>query len=382
MAKNIVNRVDRNLARRLREARRETGLSVRAVAAGLPAKLAVSHVTIGGYERGVTKPTIHVLAALADLYGRTLNWFLDQREGLSDFRYRNLKSRVPVGDQRQFEAQAAKWIDAYIRLEKHLCPKRRPDRAKQLDSGHDLRPEFLAAAVRRSLNLEDSQPIDNTVSVLESFSALAMELRTTFGIDGAAAKHGNDFVVVLNPEANNDRLRMNAAYELAHLLYDEHKQDLGWSNTAIEQRAYEFASLLLIPESQLTRAFDGKSFLRLVEYKERFGVSLANMIYRGEKSGVINSTAARAMIAEMTRQGGSKAEPGFIWRDRAISFEKMLESAIQTKTLTWIEAEQITGVREGELRQRLADAISQTRTASQSGGTDNAKQITVPFTLR
>jgi len=76
MAKNTVSRVDRNLARRLREARRETGLSVRSVAAKLPARVSVSHSTIASYENGTTVPPIDVLAALADVYQRTLTWFL------------------------------------------------------------------------------------------------------------------------------------------------------------------------------------------------------------------------------------------------------------------------------------------------------------------
>jgi hypothetical protein len=37
----------------------------------------------------------------------------------------------------------------------------------------------------------------------------------------------------------------------------------------------------------------------------------------------------------------------------------MLESAIETKTITWLDAERITGIHEDELRQRLADIMLQ-----------------------
>ena len=67
MAKTIVTRVDRNLARRLREARREVGLSTRAVCAKLPRRLKVSHTTLASYENGTTMPPTDVLAALAAL---------------------------------------------------------------------------------------------------------------------------------------------------------------------------------------------------------------------------------------------------------------------------------------------------------------------------
>jgi Zn-dependent peptidase ImmA (M78 family)/transcriptional regulator with XRE-family HTH domain len=372
MAKNIVDRVDRNLARRLREARQETGLSSRAVAEKMPRRLAVSYVTIASYEKGTTVPPVDVLAALADIYKRTLNWFLDTREGLTNFRYRNLKARVGLAEQRHFEALAGKWVDAYVKLERYLKePLRRTDRSKSLFSGQDMEPAQLAAAVRKMLGLDDDQAVQNTVSVLESFSALAVELRASFGIDGAAARHGDKFVVVLNPNTNSDRLRMNAAHELAHVLYDDCKHDLGWNDAVVERRAYDFASLLLLPESQLIPAFEGRSFLRLIQYKEKFGVSLAAMIYRGEQSRIINSTTARWLWGELSRRGWRTSEPGYVWRDRAITFEMMLESAIQTKALTWSEAERVTGVREDELRQRLTDATDQTNGAPGTGGKED-----------
>lgn len=120
MAKTVVTRVDRNLARRLREARREAGLSTRAVADRLPRRLKVSHTTIASYESGSTVPPIDVLGALADLYTRTLNWFLDSRDTISDFRYWNLRSRAPLTERRKFEAQAGKWADAYMKLYRQL----------------------------------------------------------------------------------------------------------------------------------------------------------------------------------------------------------------------------------------------------------------------
>jgi Zn-dependent peptidase ImmA (M78 family)/transcriptional regulator with XRE-family HTH domain len=346
----------------------------------MPRRLAVSYVTIASYEKGTTVPPVDVLAALADIYKRTLNWFLDTREGLTNFRYRNLKARVGLAEQRHFEALAGKWVDAYVKLERYLKePPRRPDRSKSLFSGQDMEPAQLAAAVRKMLGLDDDQAVQNTVSVLESFSALAVELRASFGIDGAAARHGEKFVVVLNPNTNSDRLRMNAAHELAHVLYDDCKHDLGWNDAVVERRAYDFASLLLLPESQLIPAFEGRSFLRLIQYKEKFGVSLAAMIYRGEQSRIINSTAARWLWGELSRRGWRTSEPGYVWRDRAITFEMMLESAIQTKALTWSEAERITGVREDELRQRLTDATDQ---RNDDPGTEGKKDRELPGSIK
>lgn len=357
MAKSIVRRVNVNLARRLREARRETGLSTRAVAARLPRRFAVSHATIASYENGTTVPPVDQLGALADFYKRPLNWFLENRDTIGVFRYRNLPSRVPLSERRQFEAIAGKWADAYLKLDRFLQTDRL--RHSQLvEANNTLTPERLAEIVRRKhLNLDDGQPIQNMIGVLESFSTWALEVKATFGADGAAARLGEEFVVVVNPEIANERVRMNAAHELAHVLYSGHKGEAGWSDDDVEKVAYRFASSILLPESQLREAFRDRSFLRLIQYKEKFGVSLVAMIYMAEQCGVINSTASRRLWSEVARRGWRQREPGYVWRDRAIGFEVLLESAIESKKVSWADAERITGVRESDLRHRLLDAI-------------------------
>jgi Zn-dependent peptidase ImmA (M78 family)/transcriptional regulator with XRE-family HTH domain len=358
VAKSIISRVDRNLARRLREARREVGMSTRAVVAKLPKRATISHATLASYENGVTMPPIDILAALAGIYRRSLNWFLDSRESLTGFRYRNLGSRVGLTDQRKYAAVAGKWADAYFNLERHLN-QHRP--VSVLTAPLDNTATSLAETVRRqSLHLDDRQPVQNTICALESFSAWALELRASFGVDGAAAKLGGESVIIINPEIANDRVRLNAALELAYLLFETTGLSSGLIEPEIERHAYDFACSLLMPESQLRAAFDGTSVLRLIEYKERFGIGLAAMLHRAEKLKVINTTAYRWLWAEFGRRGWRQKEPGYVWRDRALGFEILLESAIHSKRLTWVDAERVTGVQESELRQRIDEALRQT----------------------
>jgi Zn-dependent peptidase ImmA (M78 family) len=380
VAKNIVQRVDRNLARRLREARRETGLSSRSVSAKLPKRLAISHSTLASYENGSSVPPVDVLAALADVYGRTINWFLENRDSLDGFRYRNIKSRVPITEQRHFEAMANKWADAYMKLDKYLETQTSP-RRKAFNEVGAQSPEQLADSVRKKiLGLDDDQPIQNVVRVLEMFSAWALELRASFGLDGAAARFGADAIVVLNPDVSNDRIRMNAAHELAHVLYFESKQSLGWTDSAIEKKAYDFATSLLLPTTQLHDAFAEKSFLKLIQYKERFGISLAAMIHMAERSEIINTSVSRWLWKEMTQRGWKLDEPGYVWKDRAITFETILDVAIQTKRISWADAERITGIREDELRQRVLSVTYKTQNSPVIVQTANAADpATVKF---
>lgn len=354
MTKKTVNRVDRNLARRLLEARREAGLSTRGACANLPPKLAVSRTTLSSYENGTTRPPIDVLAALADLYSRPINWFLENRESLSGFRYRNLRHRSSVVEKRKFEAQAGKWAEAYLKLDKFLAsPGKSPFAVPESDIA--LPAPELALAIRRNLlGVADVERIENVVRVLESFSAWALEVKTSLEIDGAAAQHGNAMVVIFNPAVPNERMRLAAALELAYLVYESCQPELRLGAAALEKRAYSFATALLLPHSQLVEAFRHRSLLKLFEYKERFGVSIAVMIHMAEHSRLISTSVSRSLWSEVVRRRWQHNEPGFVWRDRAISFEMMLDSAIHTKRLTWDDAERVTGIPAGELRQRIS----------------------------
>jgi Zn-dependent peptidase ImmA (M78 family) len=359
--------MQKTVATRLREARLEAGLSSRSVAMGLPARLKLSHATLHSYERGLTSPPLPILAILADFYGRPLNWFLQRSEGLSGFRYRNEKSRVSLTDKRRFQAQSAKWVDAYIGLEHRLKdPLRNLRRNFSVDPS--LPGKKLAEKVRAELALRDDEPVVNVISVLEGFGIRTLEMPTELRVDGMAARWGASFVIVLNPNTSNDRLRMNAAHELAHVLYDDCKEMLGWKDADVEKRAYDFASSLLLPTTQLEEAFKGKSFIRLIEFKERFGISLAAMIYRGQLRRLIRPSQARWLWTEFSRKGWRKQEPGHVWRDRALRFERLLETAIAMRELTWKEAEEATGVREEELKLRISAALGGGTVVDEEGG--------------
>ena len=135
------------------------------------------------------------------------------------------------------------------------------------------------------------------VDVLEQFGIRTLENRNELRIDGLAAKYANEYIVVLNPSVSNDRTRLNAAHELAHVIYGDCDTEEEESK-ALETRAFEFASYFLLPNSQLKRAFEGRSMVRLVQFKERFGISLAAMVYRAEKQSFISKQTAKMLWVE------------------------------------------------------------------------------------
>src|SRR6266852_3761738 len=90
--------VRESLPNKLKAARMLTGMSTRRVAAKLGGRFTISHATIANYESGRSVPPMDILAALAGVYDRPINWFLERGRSLTGVKYRNLKSRVRITD--------------------------------------------------------------------------------------------------------------------------------------------------------------------------------------------------------------------------------------------------------------------------------------------
>jgi Zn-dependent peptidase ImmA (M78 family) len=349
------------IATRLADARSSTGMSTRNVAERLKPRYKISHATIANYEKGISSPPMDVLAALATLYEKPLNSFLERGSELRNVRYRNLTSKVKVGDRNRYEADAHRWLDAYVAIERRSgqmlknefpnFPKRKPNE-DAADVARRVR-EWLG------LNPSEAEPITSVVDVLHRFGIRVLELPTDLKIDGFAAFLDNEYVVVLNPSIANDRSRMNAAHELAHILLGDCDREKSAILTKDEEnQAFEFASHLLFPNRALNEAFKGQSFLRLLKAKEQYGISLAAMIYRAEKQGTITSKMAKKLWITFSQKGWRTTEPGIVRPDRATRFEELLEDVIVSGRLTLKDAAKIGGVRPEELRQRIDSAAA------------------------
>lgn len=343
------------LAGKLVAARNGMRLSTRAVAERLAPEHHVSHATIANYEKGRSVPPHAILVALAAIYERSLDWFLAAGPSLEGVRYRNLKSKVKVSDRAWYESLAQKWLEAYQRVETYLGNSLATD-AKPISISQESSDLEIAASLRQAFEIGDEAPVESVISCLERLAVRTIELPTDLAIDGFAARFGSEYAVVLNSNTSNDRCRMDAAHEMCHVILGDCDSDSA-ETKEVEQRAFRIASYFLLPPSQLDAAFKGKSLVKMVQYKERFGISLAAMVYRAQESKLITSHEATWLWREFSMRGWRKNEPGYVRPDRAIRFEDMLDSAITQKRMTWQLAESITGINQEELRQRLVLAM-------------------------
>jgi len=350
------DRTSANLGSRLANARQATGMSTRRIEVELAKHgHVVTHATIANYERGRSKPSLPLLAAFAEVYQRPINWFLQSGAVLSNIEYRSLKS-VRQGERRQFNAHAQRWLEAYRNLERRLAQPLE-NRLHDFRVNPDQSGQELAHALRERLGLEDHQPIESVVAVLEGFGIRVVEIHSDARIDALAGLLDDEKVVVLNAGLCNDRVRLNAGHELGHHHYEDCVGSSNLTKQEIEKRAFEFGSHFLLPESQLEEAFQDKSIIRLVDFKEKYGISLAGMIYRAKESEILSQRTYERLWVQFSKHGWRKQEPGSVRADRPRRFERMLEAAIEEKKLTWQKAEEVTGIREEELRNRLLSAL-------------------------
>jgi Zn-dependent peptidase ImmA (M78 family) len=292
------------------------------------------------------------------VYQRPLAWLLEPSEPLTRVEYRNLPSKVRVQDRHRYEGTAKRILEGYARLERRIGSLIAPNaalRSFRAESGET--GEQLASRVRKKLGIASHLPVPNMVSVVEQFGIRTIELSTSLSIDGFAGKLGDEFVIVINPEVSSDRIRLNLGHELGHILFRDCEASDGLDRKQKESRVFEFGSCLLLPPDQLRLAFEGRSGIRLRQFKERFGIAMSAMIYRAEKTGVLDTRTAKSLWIEFARRGWRANEPGVVWRDRAIRFEELLETARNSEhRLTWRDLESVTGVSAAELQERVAAA--------------------------
>jgi Zn-dependent peptidase ImmA (M78 family) len=200
-------------------------------------------------------------------------------------------------------------------------------------------------------------PVTSVIRILEHFGIYVIEIGTNARIDACAGLLGNSRIVVLNESLPNDRIRLTALHELAHHLYRDCINGPGLLSEDVEKRAFEFASHMLLPETQLERAMRLKSMVHLVQYKERFGISLAAMIYRARKSKLIPTNLYKRLWRDFGRLGFRKNEPGHVAADRPLRMEALLDAAVSDGKINFVTVAKLAGTDESIVKERVFRAI-------------------------
>jgi Zn-dependent peptidase ImmA (M78 family)/transcriptional regulator with XRE-family HTH domain len=291
-------------AARLRLARESRGLLKK----DLAALVEISPASITQYETGRSRPSPSTMARLALALSFPPGFFeagrpMTQAES-AGAHFRSLRS-TRLLERQQALAHAELFWEIAQAVESRV---RYPDpTVPELPAGTS--PSDAARQVRTEWNLQ-AGPAPSIVKLLEAHGILVTRLVTGLDrVDAFSCWFTRRPVVVLGADkADTARSRFDAAHELGHLVLHHDRED---PNPVVENEAHGFAAEFLMPADEirplLPRRADWQSFMVL---KRTWGVSIAALLFRARKLGVMTDATYRRAMATMSKEGWRKNEPG------------------------------------------------------------------------
>ena len=184
----------------------------------------------------------------------------------------------------------------------------------------DISPECAANLLREKWNL-GQEPIDNIVSLVEQHGILVTSFSTSTDDVDAFSRfvETEDTQTYLIAYSNNKtsaaRIHFDVAHELGHICLHDWSEDIEELSKQEfkerERQANEFAAAFLLPEESFRR--DAESGPQTLPYykqlKKKWKVSIAAMIRRAEKLGIMTSEEYQVLMRTMQKRGIRKEEP-------------------------------------------------------------------------
>ena len=302
-----------HLQKRVLEARQAAGYSLVEAAKLLGFN---NYQTLSAIERGTRNINANELSAMAQLYGRSLDYFFEKDISPDPV---PLWRKSPEADEKRVQRQLLSFLENYSNLENLLGLKRRwKDIQKNYEKsdfslrGFDL-ADRLGAEICDSLNL-GSRPASSLLNVLENdlrFKVLHLPLDN--GISGACVVDDRLGVgILINTNDAPWRRNFDLAHELFHIVtwnvFSAREVGDGTVRTRPEQFADAFASSLLLPEKHLLEALEevtASTTFRLVdmiELAKEFSVSTEAILWRLVNLNILKKESVQQVLDDPRRK--------------------------------------------------------------------------------
>ncbi|MEV4419397.1 XRE family transcriptional regulator [Patulibacter sp. NPDC049589] len=298
---------------RLRQARQLKAIT----RAELARQANVSAAAISQYESGATRPKASTLQQLAWVLQVPVAFFTEPRTepelpSVTESFFRSLRSTTQRERERA-AAHAGLVTQLVAEIERHVeLPEYRPTTGLELTPSDPVeQAEHAARAVRDAWGL-GHDPIPDVVRQLERRGLVVVRLLFEGArVDAFSWTGGPRPLVVLGRDKGvYERSRFDAAHELAHTVL--HTADPTPADAGMERQAHRFASAFLVPAEALRDEWpEGRvDWARLLQLKERWGMSVAALLYRGKDVGVLTPQAHQNAMKYLSRKWGRQREPG------------------------------------------------------------------------
>jgi Zn-dependent peptidase ImmA (M78 family) len=176
-------------------------------------------------------------------------------------------------------------------------------------SGED--PATAARVTRTTLGLPPDTPVPHLINKLERNGIFVLALPLGHDkFDAFSLWSDTDPrkpIMVVSGNKTGDRIRLNCAHELGHLVL--HKSPRG--NLAdIEKEAQTFSAEFLLPAAAITREIGRSATLTdIAKLKPRWGVSIQALVYRAHELKLITDRQYRYMFEQISKLKWRRREP-------------------------------------------------------------------------
>jgi Zn-dependent peptidase ImmA (M78 family)/transcriptional regulator with XRE-family HTH domain len=281
----------------------------------LARRVEVSPPAVTQYERGLSRPSITVLARIGLTVGMPVEFF---SRGLvipevspSTAHFRSLRSTPAIRREQalafgELALAVLDIIEQYVDLPSVSLPS--------IELPAQPAEEDIAAAAgqaRRALSVPDG-PIPNAVRLLEARGVLVVRLPAE-GFDprvdafsSSETASGRPIVLMSPLKDDKARSRFDASHELGHLVMHAGVEP---GSKVVEAQAMSFAAEFLMPRAEIADSLptriDWQTFHTL---KRHWGVSLKALVYRAHKLGRLSGLSYRRANEQLKRWG--HPEPG------------------------------------------------------------------------
>jgi len=302
------------IGNRIKQARKASGLSMRALAE----KANISAMAISKYENDQSIPSSSVVIELSKALGVRGEYFYRSEEiELNNVEYRK-HSALPKKIQNQIEGNVIEQLERYFELE-HFLPSRPIQEFKIPNSipknvrGYsDI--ESVAIKLREAWNL-GINPIAELTDTLEErgIQVFQSDVLDDDKFDGLAVMVNSIPVIVVGKGKGwkGDRQRFTLAHELGHFILEGR---IDKNILDIEKAANRFAGAFLVPESEARKELGEKRSWfepkELYVLKHAYGFSMGGWLHRAHELEIISDQNYKRMIIFFRKQGWHKNEPG------------------------------------------------------------------------
>lgn len=299
---------------RLKKARIYRGLTV----ADLAERVGCQRQTLSMYEISKSQPTDKTtVIRLAQALDFPIKYFYEPSSAIASgtvyFRSlltTNKKYRSEQIVKMDYLSQIYSLLQDYVSFPEFV----------HLDLPGNISPEQAAYALRDAWGLGRG-PLDNLVSIVEQHGILVTSISTnTNDVDAFSQfMQTGDVPTFIIAYSNNKtsavRIHFDIAHELGHICLHEWSEDIEDVSKEEfkrkEREANDFAAAFLLPEETFRR--DAERGPQTITYykqlKKKWKVSIAAMIRRSEKLGIITTDDYQNLIRIMQRRGLRKEEP-------------------------------------------------------------------------